>query len=99
MSNILVDVFLSRNLAGSCIWKPNSSGYFSSKPFYKELDLVEEVQSPRASIWMGFIPPKVGAFCWLAVVGKISTIDMLRRREIVMNHVPEVVFARGWWNQ
>lgn len=50
----------------------------------------DEVHSPRASIWMGLTPPKVGAFCWLAMVGKILTTDMLRRREIVMSHVSEV---------
>eukprot|EP00268_Persea_americana_P007641 TRINITY_DN12894_c0_g1_i5.p1 TRINITY_DN12894_c0_g1~~TRINITY_DN12894_c0_g1_i5.p1 ORF type:complete len:144 (-),score=13.18 TRINITY_DN12894_c0_g1_i5:118-549(-) len=44
------------------------------------MDSMNVVQSSGASIWMGLGPPRVEAFCWLAVAGKISTADILRRR-------------------
>lgn len=37
---------------------------------------------PRFCIWLGLALPRVEAFCWLAVVGKASTVGILRRRGV-----------------
>lgn len=37
------------------------------------------VRSPCATVWTRLVPPRVEPFCWLAVAGKISTTDVLRR--------------------
>lgn len=45
---------------------------------FKRRDPFTAVRSPCATVWTGLVPPRVEAFCWLAV-GKISTTDVLRR--------------------
>ena len=77
-SSLLSNTFLCRDIVDCCIWKPDCSGLFSSKSFYRELDLIDEKRS-CALVWMGLAPPRVEAFCWLAISGKISTAENLRR--------------------
>lgn len=79
LSSLLANIFLRRDAADIRIWNSDSAGLFSSRSFYREIDPFSVVQSPCASIWMGLVPPRVEAFCWLVVVGKISTADLLRR--------------------
>ena len=52
---------------------------FSLRSFYREIDSSSAAKSPCASVWMGLGPPRVEAFCWFVVRGKISTTDNLRR--------------------
>ena len=59
--------------------KLDSAGQFSSRSFYRDIDPFSVVRSPSASAWMGLAPPRVEAFCWLAMAGKISMTDSLRR--------------------
>lgn len=61
-------------------WKPHSTGLFSSRSFYRAIDPFNAVSSPCAAVWTGLVPPRIEAFCWLAVAGKVSTTDVLRRR-------------------
>ena len=65
--SLLSNVFLCRISKDSRIWKPSISGEFLAKDFYSAL---EGNHLPRASsslVWMGLVPPRVKAFCWLAI--------------------------------
>lgn len=72
-------MFFCRDTVDARIWKFDSSGSFSSKSFNRKLDPFSELQSFCSSIWMGLAPRGVEAFCWLAMTGKNSTVDILRR--------------------
>lgn len=73
---VLSNVFLYRGEVDSRIWKPIPIGAFSSRSF-KE---VKMMSGSSSLIWLGLAPHRVDSFCWLAVSGKVSTTDVLRRR-------------------
>lgn len=59
------------------------------KAFYLAL---EGNHLPRASsslVWTGVIPPRVKAFCWLAVAAKISTTNNLRRKGLTSSTITD----------
>lgn len=78
--SLLSNVFIRRNEADSRVWKPKPSDSFSSKSFYKAMESTVLVHSSCSQVWLGIVPPRVKAFCWLAVTCKISMADNLRRR-------------------
>ena len=39
---------------------------------------------------MGLAPPRMEAFCWLAIAGKISTTDNLRRRGLLSESISDI---------
>ena len=73
MISLLFDVFICRDLAGSRIWKPSPFGAFSCRSFYRELEAPLAGRVPASHVWIGVAPPRMEAFAWLAVSGKIST--------------------------
>lgn len=54
-----------------------------------------EVISSCSLVWAGLAPPRVKAFYWLAVSGKISTVDNLRRRGIFSDAIANICHLRG----
>ena len=76
--SLISNVFLC-NEDDSRIWKPNTAGSFSSKSYCRELGLLMGERSSSVVVWLGPAPPRVEAFYWLAVAGKISTVGSLRR--------------------
>ena len=40
-------------------------------------------------LWLGMVPPRVKAFCWLAISGKISTVDNFRRRGLTTSSISD----------
>lgn len=67
MLNLLYDVFICRGFVDCFVWKVNPYGSFSSKSFLKELQGSSEVRILSLQVWMNLVPPRVEAFCWLAV--------------------------------
>lgn len=86
---LLSNVFLCSDAVDERIWKPDPSGSFSSKSFYRKMDPFSEVRSSSTLIWMGRAPPRVEAFCWLVVTGKTSTVDNLRRRGLTTDTISD----------
>lgn len=80
--SLLTNVFLCKGSTDYCIWKPSYTYLYSSRLFYKEIDPFNIAWSPCASVWMGLAPPRMEAFCWLAMVGKISIAYNLRSGRI-----------------
>ena len=61
--------------------------------FYKEINPYK--RSPCAAVWTGLVPPRVDAFYRLAVEGKISMEDVLRRRGLVLDTTSDTCHLCG----
>lgn len=44
----------------------------------------------KLSCWLGLVPPRVEAFCWLVVSGKVSMVDNLRRKGFALEESSEL---------
>ena len=75
--------------------KPSTSGEFSTKAFYLALEGTHLHRATSSLVWLGFAPPRVEAFCWLTVVGKVSTVDNLRRRGLTSNNISNTCVMCG----
>ena len=51
------------------------------------IDPFDAISSHCAAVWSGLLPPRVEAFFWLAMLGKILTADVLRRRGLVSDTI------------
>ena len=80
LKTILANVFFRRDIADSRIWMLSPSGAFSYKSFSKELEGSRSIKASSSLAWLGLAPPKVETFMWMALFGKASTTDNLRRR-------------------
>lgn len=38
-------------------------------------------------MWLGLALPLVGAFCWLVVASKVSTVNNIKRRGLMSNNI------------
>jgi hypothetical protein len=65
-------------------WTPSYEWKFVGSSFYKVLTCKEEDPFSRRSIWRTKIPLKVAFFAWLAALGKILTLDNLRKRHVIV---------------
>ena len=65
-------------------WTPSHKGIFDIRSFYKTIAFKDNPSFPQKSIWRTKAPSKVAFFVWSASLGKILTLDNLRRRQIIM---------------
>jgi hypothetical protein len=65
-------------------WVPNKKGKFEVKSFYSILNSSISFHFPWKSIWRTKAPPWVAFFVWSTALGKILTLDNLKRRNIVL---------------
>jgi hypothetical protein len=65
-------------------WSPSRKGKFDVSSFYKTLVYKESVCFPWKSIWRTKAHSKVAFFAWTAALGKILTVDNLRKRQIIV---------------
>jgi hypothetical protein len=83
----LYSLLYSYNLGGGADkiwWVPNKKGKFEVKSFYSILNSSISFPFPWKSIWRTKAPPRVAFFVWSAALGKILTLDNLKRRNIVL---------------
>lgn len=76
--SIISNVSICRSCKDFRIWKPCSFEDFSVKTFYLALEGNRLPRAPSLLVWLELVPPRVEAFCWLAVAVKASTTDNLR---------------------
>jgi hypothetical protein len=65
-------------------WVPSHLRKFDVRSFYKILASKEAISFPWKSIWRTKAPPRVAFFAWLAALGKIFTMDNLRKRHFTV---------------
>jgi hypothetical protein len=83
----LYSLLYSFNLDGgddNMWWVLNRKGKFEVKSFYFILNSAVRFPFPWKSIWRTKAPPRVAFFVWSAALGKLLTLDNLRKRNIVL---------------
>jgi hypothetical protein len=68
-------------------WIPSKRKFFEVKSYYQVLSHpTSTVQAtfPWKGIWKVKAPPRVAFFVWTAILGKILTLDNLRKRNIIV---------------
>jgi hypothetical protein len=65
-------------------WVPNRKGKFEVKSFYNILISNVNAPFPWKSIWRTKAPPRVAFFIWSTALGKILTMDNLRKKNMVL---------------
>uniref|UniRef100_A0A2N9FN40 Reverse transcriptase zinc-binding domain-containing protein n=1 Tax=Fagus sylvatica TaxID=28930 RepID=A0A2N9FN40_FAGSY len=65
-------------------WQGSASGAFQVKAYYKALLPTAGRIIPWKSIWKTRAPPRVAFFVWAAALGRILTIDNLRKRHVIV---------------
>ena len=63
---------------------PSRKGIFDVRSFYKTIAFKDDPSFPWKSIWRTKAPSKVVFFVWSASLGKILTLDNLRRRQVIV---------------
>lgn len=63
---------------------------FSSKSFYLAFEGNHSQRASSYIAWSELAPPRGGAFCWLAVAAKVSTVDNLRRRGMASSNISDI---------
>jgi hypothetical protein len=66
------------------IWSLSKKGIFEVKSFYTRLITRECLPFPWKSIWRVKAPARVAFFVWTAALGKILTMDNLRKRNVMV---------------
>jgi len=65
-------------------WSPSRKGKFDVRSFYKIFAYKETAHFPWKSIWRTKVPLKVAFFAWVAALGKILTLNNLRKRQVIV---------------
>jgi hypothetical protein len=90
-----VDVFASflqvlhsarvrRGIEDKLWWVPSKKGLFKVKSFYRSLGCTEGCRFPWKSVWQTQAPLRAAFFAWSAVLGKILTLDNLKKRHVLV---------------
>jgi hypothetical protein len=69
----------------SMVWTPSSRHGFAVKSYYTKITSLssEELSSfPWKSIWKAKAPQRIAFFLWATTLGRILTVDNLRRRGV-----------------
>jgi hypothetical protein len=66
------------------LWSPTPNHMFEVKIYYKTLQSKESFPFPWKSVWKVKAPPCIAFFTWMETLGKILTVDNLRRRGLTL---------------
>ena len=80
-----------------CIWRCPTQGrltifagilhptrFFSVNSYYKVLTSPNHRSFPWKRVWKSCVPSKINFFVWTAILGKVLTIDNLRKRRLML---------------
>ena len=82
--DVIYSVLPAQEGADSICWKLSPQKGFSVNSFYKRLIAPVDNRYPWKSVWKPLAPSKVNFFMWTASLGKVLTIDNLRKRQLVL---------------
>jgi hypothetical protein len=80
----LQSVSIHRGSRDKLWWIPSKKGTFTVKDFFRALSRAEGRGFPWKSVWRTKSPPRAAFFVWSAALGKILTLDNLRKRQVVV---------------
>jgi hypothetical protein len=81
---LLYSISLDRDGEDKLWWSPSRKGKFDVRSFYKTLAYKETTHFPWKSIWRIKVLLKVAFFTWAAALGKILTLDNLKKRRVIV---------------
>jgi hypothetical protein len=81
---LLYSISLDRDGEDKLWWSPSRKVKFDVIFFYKSLAFKETSYFPWKSIWHTKVPLKVAFQAWAAALGKILTVDNLRKRRVIV---------------
>ena len=61
-------------------WCLKGNGIFYTQSFYREIQGATIVPFPCKGIWFIKVPKRVSFFLWTAALGKILTLDNLKKK-------------------
>jgi hypothetical protein len=82
--DVIYSMLPSQEGVDSIYWKLSSQKVFSVNSFYKRLMAPVDKCYPWKSVWKPLAPSKVNFFIWTASLGKVLTIDNLRKHQLVL---------------
>ena len=91
--SFLSNALICRQVLHVRILKPCNSAAFLMKSFLHELIELPSSKSTSSLMWLGLVPPRMDAFCWL-VSGNVST-DNLRRKSLLTEAISFVCLLCG----
>jgi len=65
-------------------WVPSKKSLFKVKSFFCSLACFGGSRFPWKSVWCSQAPSSVAFFAWSTVLGKILTLDSLRKRHVIV---------------
>jgi hypothetical protein len=65
-------------------WMLSKKGKFEVRSFYNTLISNDSLPFPWKSIWRSKAPPRVAFFVWMVALGKILTLDNLRKKNMIL---------------
>ena len=68
----------------SLCWRPSSQKIFQVSSYYSVLLNPSHISFPWRSVWKAKVPSRVAFFSWTATLGRILTIDNLRKRRVLI---------------
>ncbi|XVF45253.1 hypothetical protein PTKIN_Ptkin02bG0190300 [Pterospermum kingtungense] len=70
---LLENFYICNNLKDNLVWKGNPSGQYSSKSFcLSVLKKQSIIERDWKKVWTRLLPPKIEAFCWQVMHGKVA---------------------------
>ena len=82
--DVIYTVAPTQGVLDTICWKHVVHKEFSVNSFYQCLLSPTHRAYPWKSVWKPRVPPKVNFFIWTASLGKVLTIDNLRKRKLVI---------------
>jgi hypothetical protein len=81
---VLYSVRVNRDCEDQMRWASSKRGLFKVKSLYCSLASLDGCRFPWKSVWKTPAPPRAAFFAWSAALGKILTLDNLRRRHVIV---------------
>jgi hypothetical protein len=81
---VLYSVRVRREGEDKLWWVPSKRGLFVVRSFYSVLVCNDGFHFPWKSVWRTKVPLRVAFFAWSAALGKILTMDNLRKRHVIV---------------
>ena len=81
---LLYSCSIRRGNVDSLRWKPSSRKTFQVHSYYSVLIQPNRNFFPWRSMWKSKVPTRVAFFSWTAILGRILTIDNLRKRRVLI---------------
>jgi hypothetical protein len=75
---------VNRDRADRLWWVSSKKGLFKVKSFFSSLTCSGDSRFPWKCVWQTQAPPRAAFFTWSAALGKILTMDNLRKRHIII---------------